>query len=420
MKNRDIKEHLKRKADSKFGRIIALTGARQTGKTTLLKHEFKEYKYISFDDPVIRPQYLAYSAQQWYQQYPEAILDEVQKAPRIIDSIKAVHDAYDDSRYIISGSSQILLLKNVSETLAGRISIFELYPLTLPEMKTGSWSNEIKASRFLEWLSGGCSDNEIFNGIPLSDPGYCSSLPLFENYLQYGGMPALSSGNISPDEKDEWLRDYIKTYLQRDVRDLGNIRELEPFVIAQKIAAGLTGQMVNYNAIAKAAGISPKTAMKFITYLSMSYQVILLQPWFRNEKKRLSKSAKLHFLDPGIQRRLLSRKGEITGNEFESAVVAELFKQIKAHRLDLEFFHLRTVDGREIDLLIETEEGFVPIEIKKSYKVTANDARHIKGIEQILDKPVIHSFILSQDPEIKQFDKNITCLPAVWALGPMD
>ncbi len=420
MKNRILKNSLKAKADSKFGRIIALTGARQVGKTTLLKHEFKDFQYISFDDPVVRPHYLSLSAEQWYQSYSRTILDEVQKAPKVIESIKAVHDKYDDSQYILSGSSQILLMKNISESLAGRIAIFELYPLTLPELMTDSWQNEVQSSRFIKWITSFPTTIDIFNGIPLADPGYCSCLSVFETYLQYGAMPALSANNLDDQEKDEWLYDYILTYLQRDLRDLGNIRELEPFVIAQKVAANLTGQIINYNGIAKASGISPKTAMKFISYLNISYQVLLLKPWFRNQNKRLSKSAKLHFIDPGIQRRLLSRKGELTGNEFESAVVSEIFKQVKASLLDAEFYHLRTVDGLEVDLLIELDNGFVAIEIKKCTHVTEKDTRHLKRIDQILDKPVLHSFILSQDSEIKRFDNNITAIPVVWFLGPIN
>lgn len=419
MKNRFLRSDLKKKANSTFGRLIALTGARQTGKTTLLKHEFEEYQYVSFDDPVTRTQYLNLSAEQWYQNYPKAILDEVQKAPKIIETVKAVYDTYEDARYILSGSSQILLMDNIRESLAGRIAIFEISPLTLPELKTRAWSEAINSSRFQFFLQSSASDFGVFNGIPLADKAYCENIFDFEKYLQYGGMPSLSGPNIDDREKDDWLDDYISTYLQRDVRDIGNVRELEPFVNAQKIAAALTGQILNYNSIAKLAAISPKTALRFISYLSISYQVFLLKPWFRNTNKRLSKSPKLHFVDPGIQRRLLARKGELTGNEFESAVVSEIHKQITSKRIDADLYHLRTVDGREVDLLIELDQGFIPIEIKQSEHVSENDSRHLRDLESILDKPVIHSFILSKDSEIKKFSENITALPAVWFLGAM-
>ncbi|MCK4542154.1 MAG: AAA family ATPase [Spirochaetales bacterium] len=118
MKNRAITEYIQKKAGSKFGRIIVLTGARQTGKTTLAKHCFKEYEYISLEDPVFRPQYTSLSAVQWNSLYPSAVLYEVQKSPRLIESIKAVYDRFPESRYILLGSSQILLLQKVRVSLA--------------------------------------------------------------------------------------------------------------------------------------------------------------------------------------------------------------------------------------------------------------------------------------------------------------
>ncbi|MHC4873099.1 MAG: ATP-binding protein [Planctomycetota bacterium] len=417
MKNRALKRYVADKSKTKFGRLIALTGARQTGKTTLLKNEFSEFDYISFDDPVLRPQFTKLSAEQWYQNYPKAILDEIQKAPAVIESIKAVYDKYSDAQYILSGSSQILLLEKVRESLAGRISLFELFPLTLPEVMTDSWGEEIKNSRFIRWINSADKSPGIFDGIPLADSSYCSGHSAFEKYLEFGAMPALSDISLTDSEKEEWLHNYIVTYLQRDISDLGNIKDLEPFVLLQKTAAGLTGQVINYSDIARTAGISPKTAMKFMTYLSLSYQTIILQPWFRNHSKRLSKAPKLHFIDPGIQRSLTGRRGELTGHEFESAVAAEIIKQLCSEKVSADLYHLRTSDGREIDLLIELDKGFVPIEIKKTTKVSSKDIRHLKSIEEILDKPVLHSFVLSQDPEVKKMTKEITGMPVTWFLG---
>ena len=139
---------------------------------------------------------------------------------------------------------------------------------------------------------------------------------------------------------------------------------------------------------------------------------MVLRPWFRNKGKRLSKAAKIHFLDPGVHRAAISRKDTLTGNEFESAIIAEIYKQIKTSCPKVNFFHLRTVDGREIDLVLEMEEGFVAIEIKKSNKIVPSDIRHLRDIKKILDKPVIHSFILSNDNEIKYFENYIMAVPA--------
>ena len=150
--------------------------------------------------------------------------------------------------------------------------------------------------------------------------------------------------------------------------------------------------------------------------LELSYQVILLHPWFRNLNKRLTKSPKLHFLDPGIQKTLLFRRGVSTGHEFESAIIAEIYKQIKSFRLNVQLYHLQTFDGREIDLLMEMKDGFVPIEIKTTERVSFADAKHLR-MADMLDKPIIHSLILSNDNQVKRIDKGITALPAAWFLG---
>lgn len=158
----------------------------------------------------------------------------------------------------------------------------------------------------------------------------------FERYLRIGGYPALWKDNISDEDARKWLYDYVQTYLQRDIRDLAEIRNLEPFVLAQQISARLTGKLVNYSTLAKESGITAKTAQRFLQYLQMSYQVVLLPPWFRNPVKRLVKSPRLHYLDPGVQSAVSGRYGALTGHEFESAVVSELIKQVKTSGLRIE------------------------------------------------------------------------------------
>lgn len=240
---------------------------------------------------------------------------------------------------------------------------------------------------------------------------------MLEDYLHYGAYPILHAPDLIYEEKKEWLKNYVKTYLQRDVRDLANLRELEPFIKAQHATATLTGCICSYSEIAGLASISPKTAKRFLTYLEMSYQIFMLQPWFRNIRKRLNKSPKIHYMDPGILRAVLRRQGPLTGQEFESAVVAEIYKQLKSYQMDAQLFHLNTADGREIDLLIELEQGYVPIEIKQANKITSSSARHLHQLEAILDKPVIHSIVLSNDIEIKSFGDTVTALPVAFFLG---
>ena len=416
MKNRASLAYLQQKATSRLGRIMVLTGARQTGKTTLVQAGVTGYEFLSLEDPVTRPDFLALSAAQWRQQYPMAILDEIQKAPRLLESIKATYDRYPETRYILLGSSQILLLERVRESLAGRASLLELYPLTFPELLTDSWDDPVRESPLIQWLKSGAAP-DFWHGVPRAETRYARTRRLLESYLQFGSLPALTDESLDAEEKYDWLSAYVRTYLQRDLRDLANLRELEPFVRAQRTLAAMTGGILNLAHLANHAGITAQTAKRFVTYLEISYQIILLQPWFRNLGKRLSRSPKVHFIDPGVQRALLGRRGVPTGNEFESAVISEIYKQIRNCRLPVTFHHLRTSDGREIDLLLELEDGYVPLEIKLTERVSPRDVRHLRRLDGVLDKPVLHALVLSNDAQIQRLADGITAVPVAWSLG---
>ena len=414
MKSRFLKQILTEKSSHKTAKIIVLTGARQTGKTTLAKHCFPTYKYLSIEDPVLRIQYKHLTAGQWHTFYPQAILDEVQKEPVLIESIKSVYDQYEDIRYLLLGSSQLLLLKKVKESLAGRCIIEEIMPLTLPEILTRSWTDSPKRSWYQQFLVSGRIP-DLLPSFSL-DPLYASRMQAFQYYLTFGGYPALVNEAMQDDERYEWLSRYVRTYLERDVRDLVDLRSLEPFVKIQKVTALLTAQLVNYSQLAKEAGVTSKTAQRFLQYLGISYQTVLLPPWFGNRMKRLVKSPKLHYLDPGVQKAILQKRGQLAGNEYESAVIAEIYKQTKVLHFHSSFYHLRTHDGTEVDLLLETEKGFIAFEIKMTEHAGRKEARHIRKLPEILNKPLLYGFVLSNDQEIKKIGSNILALPAAMFL----
>jgi predicted AAA+ superfamily ATPase len=415
MKSRSIKSVISHKSQLLPGRIIVLTGARQTGKTTLAKLTFPDLKYIAVDDPVLLGQYTSLTASQWHEYYPHAVLDEVQKVPILIESIKAVYDQFPNTGYVLTGSSQFLLLNKVRESLTGRCAIFELFPLTIPELMTEKWDEDIRLSFFQEFLKKG-SLPDILPSF-MMDPDYAGREKSFQYYITNGGYPVLTMSRMQNDERFEWLTDYIRTYLERDVRDLAEFRSLEPFIKLQRMTALMTGNLLNYAELAKNAGITANTARRFVNYLEISYQAVLLQPWSRNKLKRLVKSPKLHYLDPGVQRAIIQKRGIPAGNEYESAVIAELYKQMKNLQFPGLFYHLRTVDGREVDLLIETEKGYYAIEVKMASRVSEVDARHLKGLGPILDKPLLFSFLLSNDPVIRNISENILALPSAMFLS---
>jgi hypothetical protein len=415
MKNRYYSEKLLQKSNSRFGRILVLTGARQTGKTTLVRKIFPDYEYISVEDPVMRGPLSALTAQQWKQLYPKAILDEVQKEPRLIESIKATYDQWDEPGYILLGSSQLLLMEKVRESLAGRCSVFEIYPLTLPEFQTNSWDDPILSSSFqleIQQQKG----NEYLPSF-LLDNRYVAKITAYNHYLMFGAYPAVSELDTSPDEKLEWLKNYVRTYLERDIRDLASFRDLEPFVKLQQYLALNTGSLTNASSIGKQLGITVKTVQRYIKYFELSYQAIILSSWSRNANKRLVKSSKVHYMDTGIIHAVLNKRGGLTGNEYESAIVAEIYKQAKIIDSGIQFSFLRTHDGKEVDLLLEFQDYYYAFEIKMAERVSRTDAKHLFGLEDILDKPVKKAFLLSNDLETKHFDEKTIAIHAAMFLG---
>ena len=414
MKNRQITPYIQQKNQTKFGRIIVITGARQTGKTTLVKKTFPDYEYISIEDPVLRKTYLNLTAQEWQSSYPKALLDEIQKEPTLIESIKATYDQYEDPRYVLTGSSQLLLMEKVRESLAGRCTIVELYPLTLPELKTKSWDDTVSDSLFQKLLK-----NEDFEFLPsfLLDKNRSKKLEAYYHYLKYGGFPAISENNSNENEKFEWLQNYVSTYLERDIRDLASFRDLDPFIKLQHYLALNTGNLINASSIANQLGINLKTVQRYIKYFEISYQAIVLPSWSNNKNKRLVKSSKVHYIDQGVIQAVLHKRGGMTGNEYESAIIAEMYKQAKNERSLAQFSFLRTHDGKEIDLLLEFSDYYYAFEIKMASKVNRIDAKHLLGLEKILDKPIKKAFLLSNDEETKHFDDKTVAVHSALFLG---
>lgn len=415
-KNRQIEKVVAAVKDKRHARIIVFTGARQVGKTTLVKNILPEYEYLSIEDPVLRKVYLNITASQWKSQYPQAVLDEVQKEPQLIESIKAVYDEFDDVRYVLLGSSQLLLMEKVRESLAGRCLIYELYPLTLPEMATTSWDDEIVPSLWQQLLKGQLDTLSIFPSF-LMDKRMAVKSASWNHYIRFGGYPALVAEDMTEDDKYIWLKTYVHTYLERDLRDLVSFRDLEPFIKLQRAVATYTGGLFNASNFSRDVGVTSKTVQRYLEYLRLSYQVIILPAWERNVAKRLVKAPKVHFMDNGVLQAVLQKRGGLTGNEFESLVIAEIYKQAKNMQADVSFHHLRTQDGREIDLLVETQDGYYAFEIKMADRVSSIDARHLQNVETILDKPLLHAFVLSNDNETHNISDKITSLHVAMFLG---
>jgi len=196
--------------------------------------------------------------------------------------------------------------------------------------------------------------------------------------LARGGMPGVWDDAMDEEEVREELETYTALFLEQDLADLARLRDLEPYITLQRLVAERTADLLNASELARDAGISHQTARSYLRYLELSFQVVLLRPWFANRSKRLVRSPKIHWLDAGVWRSVTRRWDGLPGELYESAVVAEFLKILDASRTPWEPHHLRTHDGMEIDLLLTRGERVISVGIRKADRATPADARHLR------------------------------------------
>lgn len=412
--SRHIQGDLRRLHSHSRGRLLVITGARQTGKSTLASLTFPEYPVVNLDSAQERAAWERVGPDGWIARFPRAIVDEAQKMPEVFDTLKAAYDRNRDVRYVLLGSSQILLLDRVRETLAGRVAIRELFPFLLTErLHTPGDPSPPATSRLCRLLEARKPAEALPELLPESGPDARSehARARWDEFVRWGAMPPLWQPDWTDQDRFEWLQDYQATYLQRDLRDLARIDRLEPFVRAQQAAALRVSRPLNVAEIARLAGTTAKTAADYLRYLAISYQLFELPAWFRSPEKRLVKQPRIHWFDPGVLRAVLKRRGDPDGFEVENAVIAEIAKQCRTARLPVELSYLRTADGREVDLLVEREDGFFAIECKATTSVAAADHRHLLGLEAFLDKPLLAGLVVSNDRRSRRVDR---AGPPIW------
>lgn len=361
---------------SSFFKAVLVTGARQVGKTTMLKHLASEQQrtYVSMDNTMARM--LAKSDPVlFFQTYkPPIIIDEIQKAPELFEQIKLICDESEErGLFWLTGSQQFKTMKNVRETLAGRIGILELYSLSQSEAAGLDFSDELDFSLpGLLARRSHTAKNDIVN--------------VFE-FIWRGGMPDVMSADM--EQRQEYFHSYVETYLMRDVSEEGGITDTIRFRRFLNACAALTAEQVNYKTLADAAEISQPTAKEWLRLLQGMGIVYLLQPFANNELKRLTKTPKLYFCDTGLCAYLsmwLTRDtlmcGAASGHYFENYVVMELLKNYAYAPAKANLTYYRDSNAKEIDLFVEENGVIHPLEIKKS----ANpDRREVKKYG-LLDK----------------------------------
>ncbi|MFA5857543.1 MAG: ATP-binding protein [Elusimicrobiota bacterium] len=333
--------------------VITVTGPRQSGKTTLVKKVFPKHDYVSLEDYDNRD-FAAQDPRGFLKTYGTGvIIDEIQRVPRLFSYIQTVVDTKNKpGMFILTGSQNFLLTENVSQTLAGRVAILKLLPLSINE---------------------------------LSDAKYTLANP--EKYVFKGFYPRIYDKNISP---RDWYPNYIHTYLERDIRLIKNISNLSTFQNFIRLCAGRTGQILNLSSLGNDCGITHNTAKDWLSILESSYLVFLLKPYHNNFNKRLVKMPKLYFYDTGLACSLLGiqtvkqlETHYFRGSLFESFVISEIMKNRLNLGLEPNCYYWRDKVGNEIDCIIEHPQSLVQVEIKAGKTIASDFLKGLKYWQKI-------------------------------------
>jgi len=346
--------------------IVAVTGPRQSGKTTLLKTMFPDYTYVSLEKPDVR-EFATNDPNEFFQKYSnKVIFDEAQRVPSLFSYLQTI---VDDSgimgQFILSGSQNFQLLQNITQSLAGRVALFQLFPFDFDELNSSNLLEEDYQSAMIK-----------------------------------GFYPAIYDRNIEP---KTFYYNYVQTYVQRDVVELIEIKNVSLFKKFLTLLASRTGQLINFNSLANDCGVSQPTIKSWVSVLESSYLIFTLQPYFENIGKRLIKTPKVYFYDTGLLCYLLGVKysDELTthplkGSLFENMIVSEYIKKMHHIHNIHDVWFWRDVAGHEVDLITK-EGGKVQIyEIKSSATIMQSHFNGLSYFENThpsfqIDKKLIYS-----------------------------
>ena len=336
--------------------VVTITGPRQSGKTTLCRGAFPDKPYVNLESPDTR-EFAHSDPHGFLSSYPDgAILDEIQRVPQILSYVQPLIDERNvPGQFILIGSQQFEVMTTISQSLAGRTALLKLLPLSIEE---------------------------------LTDAGI---QPGIDSLLLNGFYPRIYDAGLNPTQA---LGDYLETYVERDIRQLINIKDLALFGKFVRLCAGRTGQLINLHSLGNDVGISHTTARSWLTLLEASYVVFLLQPWHTNLSKRQVKTPKLYFYDVGLAAYLLGAESELhvnrhplRGNLFENLVVIEALKyrDNRGRRNNLNFW--RDAKGNEVDLVIESGPDVVPVEIKSGATISEDFFKGLRTFSAKLSTP---------------------------------
>lgn len=391
--------------------LVVITGPRQAGKTTLARRVYADLPYISLDSPEDREVLRDIRTHAWAEQVGEAVLDEVQKEPVVLEKIKHAYDSRKILFSVLLGSAQILLMKKISESLAGRTLIHELWPLSVTEVAArehGDLGDPI-LKHLLEEAApvADLLGNEAARLLPAREETVLAAL---DHIAAWGGMPNLV--DLAPDRRGEWLKSYARTYLERDLADLARLSDLQPFRTFQRLCGLRATGLISFSELARDAKVSATTAQNYLEYLRISYQAFLLQPYRENLTSSVVKSPKIFWSDVGILRHQTRYQGPLTGPLFENLVVAEIMKAILTYASPSEAYFYRTRSKMEVDLIIENAGTLLGMEIKNRDTVHDKDARSLRVLGKVLGSRWRGGLVIYRGKELALIDET----HRIWAM----
>ncbi len=346
--------------------VVALTGPRQSGKTTLVKKIFKKYAYVNLEDLEVRS-FAQNDPKGFLKQYgKKVIFDEIQRVPELFSYIQiTVDEIGENGQYIFTGSQNFLLMEKINQSLAGRVAILKLLPFSVSELQEA---------------------NKISKKTTIAD-------------LMFRGFyPKVYNENI---DIEQYYLNYIQTYVERDVRLIKNITNLSQFSKFLTLVASRTGQVLNITSLADDCGINHNTAKDWLSILEVSYIIFLLQPHYKNYSKRIMKMPKIYFYDTGLLCSLLnittSKQVDthfLKGSIFESFVIADFLKQQYNQAKKETLFFWRNKTGKEVDLIIDKNSKIIPIEIKSGQTVREDYFKGLKYYNNLSGTDPKKSFVI--------------------------
>jgi predicted AAA+ superfamily ATPase len=392
--------------------VVLIVGPRRAGKTTLVRKMADVRRtYLTLDDRTV------FDAAQsdpagFVRSLDQAVIDEIQRAPDLLLAIKkTIDEDYRPGRFLLTGSANVLTLPRVADSLAGRMETIQMLPLARAEI-------EGRTPTFLEHL---------FAGKLRSQPSAVVGDELVQLVL-LGGYPEAISRE-SERRRQDWSRSYLTSVLTRDLRDIADVEKLTELPKFVRLLAEHSGQLVNYSQLGAGINVSHKTGQRYVGLLEQVFLVATLRPWFSNALKRIVKTPKLHFLDSGLLatvrglslNRVKADRGAF-GALLESFVFAEVLKLMTASDLRLTPYHFRDRDGREVDIVLERDDGTIAgIEVKASATVRSSDFGGLRALAEACGDRFAFGVVLYDSADVVPFGDRLAAVPlsSLWSGEPL-